>query len=178
MGSKFVTTKLIVSVVIFFMICVFGCVFDTHAKTLVLSSMPDDKRRLQLISVENETEQLEFQLFYGSEASHGIIFPQSVYQFHMPLNLLGRDNVVLKCCKGSFLPVYIQDGGFASGPVEEEYDGPFYISMWLQYPQVAESSKVHVRYAVAKGKIGSIGIKIGLNGDYRLVALDDVKFIL
>ncbi|MCX5923972.1 MAG: hypothetical protein NTZ68_00905, partial [Candidatus Dependentiae bacterium] len=61
---------------------------------------------------------------------------------------------------------------------EEGYEGPFYISMWLNFPQVAESSKVHVRYAVAKGKMGSIGIKIGLKGDYRLVAHDDIKFIV
>ncbi|MFA5998627.1 MAG: hypothetical protein WC747_01240 [Candidatus Babeliales bacterium] len=178
MSSKFVTTKLIVSALIFFMVCLFGCVFDTQAETLVLSSMPGDTARLNLISIENETENLEFQLFYGADSAHGIIFPQSVYECQKSLSLSGRAALVLKCCKGSFLPVYIQDGGFASGTIEEGYEGPFYISMWLQFPQVAESSKVHVRYAVAKGKMGSIGIKIGLKGDYRLVAHEDVKFIV
>lgn len=178
MGSKFVTTKLIVSVVIFFMVCVFGCVFDMQAKMLVQSSMPNDTVRLQLIAIENETEYLEFKLFYGSDPAHGIIFPQSVYEIQKPLSLSARDTLIIKCCKGSFLPVYIQDGGRASGEVEDGYEGPFYISMWLHYPQVAESSKIHVRYAIAKGKIGSIGIKIGLKGDYRLVAHDDVKFIV
>ncbi|MCX5923803.1 MAG: hypothetical protein NTZ68_00035, partial [Candidatus Dependentiae bacterium] len=103
MGSRFVTTKMIVSGVIFFMVCLFGCVFDTQAKTLVLSSMPGDNARLNLISVENETEHLEFQLFYGADSAHGIIFPQSVYECQKPLSLSGRATLVLKCCKGSFL---------------------------------------------------------------------------
>ncbi|HSW76096.1 MAG TPA: hypothetical protein VLG50_03585 [Candidatus Saccharimonadales bacterium] len=178
MSSKFTTTKLIISGIIFLMICVFGCIFDVQAKMLIQSNISDDSARLQLVSIENETEQLEFQLFYGSDPAHGIIFPQSVYDIQKPLSLSTSDILVLKCCKGSFLPVFIQDGGLASGQVEDGYDGPFYISMWLHYPQVAESSKVHVRYAVAKGKIGSIGIKIGAKGDYRLVALQDVTFIV
>ncbi len=50
-------------------------------------------------------------------------------------------------------------------------------ALYNQVLNALESNKTHVRYAVKKGKIGCIGIKIGQKGDYRLVAHDDIKFV-
>ncbi len=179
MESKFAKTKLIISVLIVFIVSVFGCVCNVEAKVLDVGYMPGNTNRLKLISVENETESLEFQTFYGGDSASSFIFPQSTFHFapQKALELVSRDMLVIKCCKGSYVPVFIQDGSLASGIIEPGYEGPFYISMWLQFPQAPESSKVHVRYLLKKGKIGTIGVKIGKKGDYRLVAHDDVKFI-
>ena len=180
MKSKFVTPKLIVSVLVVFIVSLFGCSCTIEAKMLDVGYMPGNVSRLKVISVENETDSLEFQTFYGGESASALIFPQSTFHFgsSKALDLASRDTLVIKCCKGSYVPVFIQDGGIASGDIEQGYDGPFYISMWMQFPQVAESSKVHVRYAIKKGQTGTIGVKIGKKGDYRFVAYDDVKFIV
>ena len=75
------------------------------------------------------------------------------------------------------MPVFIQDGGVASGQAEDGFEGPFLISMWLQQPNVSEVSKTHIRYIIKKGSVGAIGVRIGQKGDYRLVAYEDIKFL-
>lgn len=176
MRSALITTKIIISSVIVFAVCLFGCVFDAQAKLAAIANSPV---RLKLVSVENETEGLEFQVFFGGDLEAFTVFPQSSFKLlpYQALDLSSKDLLVLKCCKGAYLPVFIQDGGLASGVAPEGFDGPFYISMWLQSPYVASSSKVRVRYGVKRGSIGSVGIKIGKNGDYRFVAYDGVQFI-
>ncbi len=180
MNSKVaITPKLVISVIIFFAVCLFGTVSDINAKTLNAQIVPNDATGLKLIAVENETDHCEFQIYYGSEASAGFVFPHTTFHFGQfkSLSLPTQDQLVIKCCKGSFLPVYVQYGGIASGDIEDGYEGPFFLSMWLQYPQVPETSKVHVRYMVHKDHIGTVGIKIGNKGDYRFVAYEHVKFI-
>jgi len=175
----FETTKLIVSLFAIVIVSLFGCGCNIEAKSIDMGYEPGSTVRLKLVSIENETDRLEFQTFYGGEAASSFIFPQTKFSFapSKAIELASKDMLIIKCCKGSYLPVFIQDGGIASGTVEQGYEGPFYISMWIQFPQVPQSSKLHVRYGVKKGQIGSIGVKIGKQGDYRFVAYDNVKFI-
>lgn len=175
----FETTKLIVSTVVIVLVSLFGCGCNIEAKSLDAGFMPGSTVRLKLISIENETDGLEFQTFYGGESASSLVFPQTTFNFS-PSNAIGlarNDLLVIKCCKGSFLPVFIQDGGIASGVAELGYDGPFYISMWMQYPQASLSGKVNIRYLVKKGQIGTVGVRIGKKGDYRFLAHDNVKFV-
>ena len=179
MGSNLITPKFIISIILFFVVCLVGTMFELQAKPLTSGYMPDETFRLKLVAVENETDALEFQIFYNFDAASAFVFPQSTFKYEIDqqIGLNARNLLVVKCCKGSFVPVFIQDGGYASGTLQDGYEGPFYISMWLQVPYVAETNKTHVCYAVKKGEIGTIGIRIGKKGDYRLVAYDNVRFI-
>lgn len=164
----------------FFIFCLGSWFSQLQAPIISEMKTPDSVARLKVISIENETDALEFQIFYAEEGQYAFVFPKSTFVAPKgkELKLMGDELLAVKCCKGSFLPVFIQDGFGASGTVEEGFEGPYYISMWMQFPQVPEAFKVHVRYMIKKGTIGSIGIKIGQKGDYRLVAHENVKFIL
>jgi len=181
MDSKIsITPKLVISIIIFFAVCLFGTVAEIHAKTLNAQVVANDATGLKLIAIENDTDNCEFQIYFGSDAAAAFIFPHSTFHFgeSKSLSLPSQQQLIIKCCKGSFLPVYVQYGGIASGEAEGGYDGPFYLSMWLQYPQVPETSKIHVRYMVHKDHVGTIGLKIGNKGDYRFVAYEHVKFVV
>jgi hypothetical protein len=179
MDTRLITPKLIISIVIFFTICLVGCVFDMQAKQLTAGYTPDDSVRVKLVSIENGTENMEFQAFYSFDGPSAFVFPQSTFKYltEKEIGLTARNVFAIKCAKGSYLPVFIQDGGYASGAAEEGYEGPFLISMWLAMPNAGETNKTHIRYCTKKGTIGTIGVRIGQKGDYRLVAYDNVKFI-
>lgn len=150
-----------------------------QAETLTAGYFPDDSFKIKLVAVENETEHMEFQIFNGFDGPSVFVFPQTTFKYPLgkEIGLAARNLLAVKCVKGSYLPVFIQDGGLASGISDEGYHGPFVISMWLQQPNTAEVNKIHIRYVVKKGAIGAIGIRIGQKGDYRLVAYDNVKFL-
>jgi len=174
-------SKFIVSIIIFFTVCLIGSISDAASKTVTsVTDLAINKPPLQLVAIENDTQGCEFQVFYGSEAASAFVFPQSTFHFNAQkgLPLSGKDLMIIKCCKGSFLPVFVQYGGVASGEKQNGFDGPFYLSMWLHYPQVPETSKTHVRCMIKSGTIGTIGVKIGNKGDYRFVAYDNVNFIV
>lgn len=164
--------------VIFLGICLWGSVSTPHSLTFNLQDKVDSNKLL-LTFIENDTPVCEFQTFYASEPSGALIFPQSKFIFAPQEALdLGSGNIlVIKCCKGSFFPVFIKHGGIASGQAPENFEGPFSIAMWLENPQVSETSKVRVRYVRKKGVDGKIGIKIGNKGDYRFVADENIQFL-
>lgn len=164
--------------------CVYSLILTTMLQATVLQKarIPGEANRLQVVSVENGTDSLEFQVFTGDSKCLGLVLPMSTLTFsadkhHKPIHIYQRAPFVVKCSKGSFLPVFIQDGGPVSGSAESGFEGPYYASLWMPYPHVAESSKLHVRYMVKKNKVGKVGIRIGPKGDYRLVAVEDVKFL-
>lgn len=173
-------SKYIVSGILFLMVCLAGSLSDASSKTVTVVTDPATKSQLKLVAVENDTQNCEFQIFSGSDIASGLVFPQTVFRFNptAQLTLSSKDLIVLKCCKGSFLPVFIQYGGLASGDQQEGFDGPFYLSMWLNYPQVPEISKTRVRCLIKSGTIGTIGVKIGNRGDYRFVAYENVHFVI
>jgi hypothetical protein len=136
---------------------------------------------LSVSFVDNETQNCHFQLFYGSGAGGPVIFSQTKFLYEPQQNnlvLSPQDILVIKCVKGSFLPVFIQLGGYGSGIVPEGWQGPFCIMMWLGQPMVHDSVKVRARYCVKKGTTPSVGIKIGKKGDYRFVADKNVQFLI
>ena len=179
--------------ILFLAICLFGAIvpaqnignqpISNSLKKYQLSStsqyMPDGPL-LKLTSIENDTENCEFKVFYGSDVSCAFIFPQTIFNFspHRYLVLNSENMLVLKCSRGSFYPVFVKHCGIASGQAPEGYEGPYCISMWLSHPQVPETSKVYVRYVVKKETEGHIGIKIGKKGDYRFVAHQNVHFLV
>ena len=139
--------------------------------------IPGSDGRLQLMYVENNTVNSEFKLYYGAGLSRGLVFPQSKYVITNQIILVQSTPVQLLCSRGSYLSIYVQDDGHASGEVEDGYEGPYYLSMWLKYPQVSEQDKVTVRYIVKEGKYGQVGLKIGSHGECQVVAVEDIKFI-
>lgn len=171
----------IIIMMICFGVCISLATGSSDVGILEDEHLPGDSSRLQLVSVENNTEGLEFQIFPPLKASAGLSLPAA------PLSLVGEKDggitldrkypLIIKCSKGSYRSVFIRDGYAVSGNALDGYDGPFYLSMWLPYPNVVESSKLHIPYVVAKGKRGKIGLRIGSKGDYRLIAVSDVKFI-
>jgi hypothetical protein len=140
--------------------------------------IPGSNVHLQIVSIENQTDYSEFKVFYGSGISRGLIFPQTTFTFDEALDLVQQTATVhLLCSKGSYLSIYVQDEGRASGQADEGFDGPYYLSMWLGYPQVNEQEKVTVRYQVAAGKIGKIGLQIGSQGECQVIALENIVIL-
>ena len=158
-------------------------VIALEASMLQREHMPGESHRLELVSIENMTEKLEFQVYPEGKSSAGTVFPMSTLHLqhdkhkNQGVHIAGRQSVAIKCTKGSYLPVFIKDGTKASGTVPQGFEGPYTVSMWLPYQTVPEAQKVNIRYAVRKGHKGKIGVKIGTQGDYRLVAKEDIKFI-
>jgi hypothetical protein len=163
---------------IFLVICLWGSV-ATPSTLEAKVQQGDQVGKLFLAFIENDTPACEFQTFYASDGSSSFVFPQTTFNFDAKsiLELSSGNRLVIKCSKGSFFPVFIQHGGRAGGVVPDSFEGPFYISMWLSYPQVPETSKVHVRYVIKKGVDGKVGIKIGSKGDYRFVADENIQFL-
>jgi hypothetical protein len=181
--------------IVFFIVCLCGSIVPAQIDSYIKSPTPSNNLKkyqlssttqpmpegaiLKLTSVENDTENCEFKIFYGSDASSGFVFSKSLFNFDLKNSpTLNSENIlVLKCSKGSFYPVFIKYCGPASGPVPDGFEGPYCLSMWLSHPQVPETSKVYVRYVIKKGAEGHVGIKIGKKGDYRFVAHQNVSFL-
>ena len=87
------------------------------------------------------------------------------------------DKVCIQCVIGSFLPIYIKDEGRCSGQAPLGYHGPYYMSMWLEYPDVGDEQKIHVRYIVEFNKRGEIGIRIDPTGNCQILALNNIKLL-
>lgn len=147
------------------------------AEMLQPGYIPGSDVRLNLVSISNYTESSEFKIFYGSGSSRGHIFPATTFTFDEALRVTQSTPIELLCSKGSYLSIFVQDEGRASGDADAGYDGPYYLAMWLEYPQVSEQEKVFVRYEVASGTVGKVGIKIGAKGQCQIVALENVKIL-
>jgi hypothetical protein len=164
--------------IIFLVVCLWGSVSTPNMLGVKVQPV-DQVNKVLLAFIENDTPGCEFQTFYASEGPSSFVFPQTTFNFDPKnaLELSSGNRLVIKCSKGSFFPVFIQHGGRAGGVVPDSFEGPFYISMWLSYPQVPETSKVHIRYVRKKGVDGKVGIKIGSKGDYRFVADENIQFL-
>src|SRR3990167_7134242 len=101
-----ITPKFIISIILFFMICLIGCVFELQAKQLSAGYVPDETVRLKLVVVENETDTLEFQIFYNFDGPSAFVFPHSTFRYEVDkeVGLNARNLLAVKCCKGSYLP--------------------------------------------------------------------------
>lgn len=171
-----ITPRFIIFIFVFFSVCCIGCFLEPAFNM----TDPSKFSKIQLTSIENDTPAYEFQMFYGPYPASALITANSTFKFSIqssvPLDHPDH-HLLIKCCKGSFLPVFIKYGGAASGDNLPGYDGPYYIAMWLSYPQVHENSKFNVRYYVKSGSVGKVGLKIGMQGDYRFIAHDNVQFL-
>jgi len=134
--------------------------------------------RLSLRVVQNQTLNSSFKLFYANSACLGFVTPQSILSLQ-PSEMFFQQNekLCLQCVKGSFLPIYMEDEGRVSGKAPDGYHGPYYISMWLEYPQVTDEQKIHTRYVVKHNRRGEIGIRIDPLGNCQILALDNIKFL-
>lgn len=135
-------------------------------------------KRLSLRAVENQTKHSLFKMFYAGSDSLGLLYPQSVFLLK-PEELLLQHNEIfsIQCVKGSFLTIYVKDEGKVSGQVPEGFYGPFYLSMWLNYPDVSEDQKIYVRYAIKIGKQAECAIRINSEGDCQIIALSNMQLL-
>lgn len=138
--------------------------------------IPESQKRLSLVAIENNSDQT-LKFFYGAGQHRALLLPHTGATLDNPLFLNQHDPIRLLAITGDMQPVYIQDGDKASGTVPEGYHGPYYISMWVGYPQVPESAKLFVPYGIKKGKVGQIGILLDDQGDCQLKAHEDIVFI-
>lgn len=166
----------------FFIVILLGIIASgaSHGTAEVLTDgyVPGTEHRLSISSIENQTPNSYFQVFYKDEGSKVLLTPNSKCEFNTGEFALNQISPVrLICSQGSYLPIYIQDEGRASGAAPSGYRGPYYLSMWLSYPHVADEFKVHVRYAVLARKVGEIGVRVGDKGDCQIVALSNVKLL-
>lgn len=136
------------------------------------------QKRLSLRAVENQTINSSFKLYYSSGECIALLVPQSIFLFK-PEELCWQQNELfcLQCVKGSFLPIYLKDEGRVSGQAPEGFYGPFYLSMWLNYPDVPEDQKLYVRYVVKIGQQAEFCIRINPQGDCQVIALSNMELL-
>lgn len=136
------------------------------------------EKRLSLRAVENQTKNSSFKIYYSGGDSLALLAPQSVFILK-PGELFFQQHELfcVQCVKGSFLPIYVKDEGKVSGQAPEGFFGPFYISMWLNYPDVSEDQKIYVRYVVQTGKQGEFALRINAEGDAQIIALANMQLL-
>ena len=134
--------------------------------------------RLSLRVIQNQTINSSFKLFYASSECLGFVGPKSVLTLQPSELFMQQDEkLCLQCVKGSFLPIYMKDEGRCSGQAPVGYHGPYYLSMWLEYPEVTDEQKIHVRYIVEFNKRGEIGIRVDPSGNCQILALNNIKLL-
>ena len=152
-----------------------GKIFAGYAEESEFIKFTD---RLSLRVIQNQTINSSFKVFYSNSDCLGFITPQSVLTLQPSEMLLQEDEkLCLLCVKGSFLPIYIKDEGRVSGQVPVGFHGPYYLSMWLEYPDVSDEKKIHVRYMVENNKQGEIGIRIDPLGNCQILALSNITLL-
>lgn len=134
--------------------------------------------RLSLRLIENQTVNCSFKLYYSNSDCLGLITPRSILTLQAGEMFLQQDEkLCLQCVKGSFLPIYMKDEGRVSGQVPAGFHGPYYLSMWLEYPDVSDEKKTHVRYMIKTGAQGEIGVRIDPQGNFQILALSNIKLL-
>lgn len=150
---------------------------DSNESMLQAGFIPGTKAHVKVVSLQNDTNSSEFKVFYGAGLSRGTSFPGTKLTFSSALPLIQNTPITFQCSRGSYLMIYLKDEGLASGQVEDGFEGPYCLSMWLGYPQVDEQEKVYIRYAVKSDRIGQVGVKIGSKGECQILALEDVVIL-
>ncbi len=136
------------------------------------------QKRLSLRAVENQTIHSSFKIYYSNGESLAMLTPQSMFVFKPGEMFLQQQEIFcLQCVKGSFLPIYLKDEGKVGGQAPEGFHGPYYISMWLNYPDVCDDQKQHVRYVVKIGEQGEFSIRINPQGDCQIIALANMELL-
>ncbi len=152
--------------------------FQLHAGFQDTGTFVPYHKRLSLRAVENQTIHSSFKIYYSNGDSLAMLVPQSIFVFKPgELFLQQQENLCLQCVKGSFLPIYIKDEGKVGGQAPEGFYGPFYLSMWLGYPEVSDNQKQHVRYVVKIGEQGEFCIRINPEGDCQIIALENMELL-
>lgn len=136
------------------------------------------QKRLSLRAIENQTKNSCFKIYYSGGDSLALLAPQSIFLLQPEELFLQKHEILcLQCVKGSFLPIYVKDEGKVSGQAPEGFYGPFYLSMWLNYPDVSEDQKIYVRYVVEIGKQAECCVRINVEGDCQIVALANMQLL-
>ena len=137
------------------------------------------QKRLSLRAVENQTSHSSFKIYYSNSESLALLLPKSIFLFKPgELFLQQHENFCLQCVKGgSFLPIYVKDEGKAAGQAPLGFHGPYYVSMWLNYPDVSEDQKQYVRYVVRIGQQAEFCIRINPQGDCQIIALNNMELL-
>jgi len=136
------------------------------------------QKRLSLRALENQTQNSSFKVFYANQESMTTLTPGSIYVLKAgELFLQQHEILCLQCVKGSFLPIYIKDEGKVGGQAPAGFHGPYYFSMWLNYPDVSEDQKQYVRYVVKIGKSGEFAVRINPQGDCQVIALANMQLL-
>lgn len=135
-------------------------------------------KQLSLRAIENQTINSAFKVYYSNGDSLALLTPQSTFLFKpQELFLQQHELLCLKCVKGSFLPIYIKHTGKAAGQAPTDFHGPYYIAMWLNYPDVPEEQKQYVRYCVKDGQQAEFSIRINPKGDCQIIALSNMVLL-
>lgn len=166
-------------------IVLLGCCFAVAKLSLADSVLQrehvsDKSGRVEVVFIQNDAPGLEFQIFPPIQELAGTVLPMEtlfiVDKKQSGVRLDTKYPLIIRCSKGSYQSVFIQDGKSVSGTAPEGYAGPFCLSMWLPYPNVIDSL-IHIPYVVKDGQVGKVGVKIGAKGDYRLVEVSDIQLI-
>ena|GEM_PF-1116579 len=135
-------------------------------------------KRLSLRAIENQTLNSSFKAYYSNGDCLSLLVPDSIFIFK-PGELFFQQHEIfcLQCVKGEFLPIFVKDGGKVGGQAPDGFHGPYYLSMWLNYPDVSEDQKTYVRYVVKLGQQGEFCIRINPQGDCQIIALSNMQLL-
>ncbi len=161
-------------------VIVLGCigVYNLQAGPATVEIAQNETKvvRLYVHTIKNSSK-ATFEIYYSSGAK-GLLLPDSVLEFKpYELSLEQAVPLQIKCVKGPYVDMYLQDGGKVSGTAYAGYAGPYALAMWLSYPQVSVKEKTFIPYVVAEHKQGGITLCIDEKGSLQIQAVYDIKLI-
>ncbi len=131
---------------------------------------------------ENETNDADYKVFVGTGQPRFLLVQNSSIDLSKKRNQLknsirisDRMRIDMICVRGERKALYIKFGTFASGQCEKG-KGPFYISIWEEFPDTPELNRTYVRYC-QDGEVGELGLKITKQGKVEIFAVKNTTII-
>ena len=132
---------------------------------------------------ENQTADADFKVFVGSGDQRFLLVHNTTFdlqkthpQLQESIRVSDRMRIDLIEVSGETKSIYIKFGGYASGKCSQDEDGPFYLSLWREFPDAPEINRKYIRYCQC-GPVGRLGLRVNEGGDPEIFAVANTTIL-
>ena len=132
---------------------------------------------------ENNAPEADFKVFVGTGELRFLLIHNTSFDIEKThphlresIRVSDRMRIDLIAVTGNEKSIYLKFGGYASGHQKPEEDGPFYISVWREFPDAPEINRQYIRYTQT-GSVGRLGLRINAAGDPEIFALENTRVL-
>jgi hypothetical protein len=126
----------------------------------------------------------DYKVFVGSGDSRFMLIHNTRFdleqthpQLSESIRVSDKIRIDLQAVTDDTKSIYVKFGGYASGKCDQGYeDGPFYIEMWLEYPDAPEINRDYVRYC-QRGTEGRLGLRVNEAGEPEIFTVDNTIIV-